>query len=201
VRKGELTRETIVSLAAAMASRVGLSGLSIGSLADALKISKSGLFAHFGSKERLTADVVTFAGERFVATVLQPALRAARGEPQLREIFERWLGWPEASGLPGGCFFVAAATELDDRPGQARDKLVELQRAWFETLAHLVQRAGKEGHFRADVDADQFAQDLYGIMLGCHHATRLLHDRMAVTRARRAFEALIGAARPTPHRS
>jgi AcrR family transcriptional regulator len=201
VRKGELTRETIVSLAAAMASRVGLSGLTIGNLAEALKLSKSGLFAHFGSKDRLTADVVAFAGERFVATVLQPALRAQRGEPQLREIFERWLGWPEASGLPGGCFFVAAATELDDRPGLARDKLVELQRAWFDTLAHLVRRASKEGHLRVDVDAEQFAQDLYGIMLACHHANRLLHDRLAVSRARRAFDALIAAARPTKTKS
>jgi AcrR family transcriptional regulator len=198
VRKGELTRESIVSLAASVASKVGLNGLSIGALADSLQLSKSGLFAHFGSKERLTAEVVAYAGDRFRTIVLEPALLVTpRGEPQLRAIFESWLDWPRKSGLPGGCFFVAAATELDDRPGEARDKLVALQRAWFETLAALVKRACRAGQFRSDLDTEQFSQDMYGIMLGCHHASRLLHDRRAETRARRAFaNLLIAAARP-----
>jgi AcrR family transcriptional regulator len=198
MRKGELTRESIVSLAASVASKVGLNGLSIGALADSLQLSKSGLFAHFGSKERLTAEVVAYAGDRFRSIVLEPALLVTpRGEPQLRAIFESWLDWPRKSGLPGGCFFVAAATELDDRPGEARDKLVALQRAWFETLAALVKRACREGQFRSDLDTEQFSQDMYGIMLGCHHASRLLHDRRAETRARRAFaNLLIAAARP-----
>ena len=141
MRKGELTRQAILGDAAALASQVGLSGLTLGTLAESLKLSKSGLFAHFKSKEQLELQVLELARQRFVDTVVQPSLSQPRGEPRLRAIFENWLRWPILSGLPGGCLFVALAAELDDCPGPARDWLVELQRDWFETLATCVRGA------------------------------------------------------------
>jgi AcrR family transcriptional regulator len=195
VGKGEVTRQAILERAAQIASVEGLRGLTIGKLAEELGLSKSGLFAHVGSKEGLEVLVVELAGERFVETVVKPALAAARGEPRLRAIFERWLRWPELSQLPGGCFFVAAAAELDDRPGPARERLVGLQRDWLDLIANTARGAIREGHFRKDLDAEGLAQDLYGIMLGCHHALRLLDDKKAVARARTAFDRLVGWAR------
>jgi AcrR family transcriptional regulator len=194
VGKGELTRQTVLERATALASQVGLEGLTIGTLAAALDLSKSGLFAHFGSKEALQVQVIEFAGERFVEQVVRPALGARRGLPRVRALFERWLEW-DRSSMPGGCIFMAASTELDDRPGPARDALVRSQRDWFEIIATCVRGAVSEGDFRADADAEQFAQDLYGVMLGAHLTSRLLGDPAAETRARRAFEALLGAAK------
>jgi AcrR family transcriptional regulator len=195
MRKGELTRQAILDRAAKLASVDGLRGLTIGKLADELGLSKSGLFAHVRSKEALEVLVVELAGERFVETVVKPALAAPRGEPRLRAIFERWLRWPQLSELPGGCFFVAAAAELDDRPGPARDKLVGLQRDWIEFIANTTRASIKEGHFRAEVEPEGLAHDFYGIMLACHHAHRLLADPKAVARARAAFERLLDWAR------
>jgi len=195
VRKGELTRQTILEKAASLASKVGLEGLTIGSLAEALDLSKSGLFAHFGSKEALQVQVIELAAGRFVDSVVKPALAAPRGEPRVRALFERWLDWPRLGELAGGCLFVALAAELDDRPGPARDRLVQTQRDWLDVIATCFRMGIAEGHFRSDADPDQFAHDLYGVMLGHHHATRLLGDRGAAQRARNAFEALLKAAR------
>ena len=194
VRKGELTRQAIVESAATMASRIGLRGLSIGVLADELELSKSGLFAHFKSKEALQLQVLEFAIERFVDTVIRPALAAPRGEKRVRALFERWMEWPRSSGL-AGCMFVALATELDDQPGPVRDRLVQSQKDWLEVIATSVRTGIAEGDFRADVDADQFAHELYGIMLAGHHALRLLRSRGAVDRTRRAFARLLDDAR------
>jgi AcrR family transcriptional regulator len=191
--KGELTRQAIVEEATRVASRVGLGGLTIGSLAADTGLSKSGLFAHFHSKESLQLQVVEHARSRFVDLVVRPALKAPRGEPRVRELFERWLAWE--SDLPGGCVFVAAASELDDQPGPVRDQLAADQRDWLETVATVFQGGVTEGHFRAGADPDQFAQDLYGVMLAYHHASRLLRDPRAEERARRALERLLDAAR------
>jgi AcrR family transcriptional regulator len=195
VRKGELTRQAILEHAMGLATRIGLEGLTIGQLADDLELSKSGLFAHFQAKETLQLQVLEHAAARFVDAVVRPALTAPRGEPRVRAIFERWLEWSGKKPQPAGCFFVSAATEFDDRPGPVRDRLVQLQKDWLETIANTVRTASAEGHFRRDVDAEQFAHDLYGIKLAFHHAARLLGDARAATRARTAFEALIRAAR------
>lgn len=193
--RGEVTRQMILEHAASLASKVGLEGLSIGRLAQDLELSKSGLFSHFQSKEALQLQVLEFAAARFVDNVVKPALAAPRGEPRLQAFFDHWMNWPKESRLPGGCFFVAAATELDDRPGIVRDRLVELQKDWLDLLASTVRTASSEGHLRPDVDPEQFAQDMYGIMLACHHAYRLLHDPKAGLRARTAFESLLAASR------
>ena len=124
--KGEITRHAILERATALASRSGLEGISIGHLAEDLGLSKSGLFAHFGSKEALQVEILRFAAERFVENVVRPALAQPRGEPRVRAIFERWIAWDRSHSVPGGCLFVAAASELDDRPGPARDELVRL---------------------------------------------------------------------------
>lgn len=193
-RKGDVTRQAILERAAARASRVGLEGVTIGQLADELGLSKSGLFAHFQSKEALQEQVLQFASERFVAGVVRPALDVPRGEPRVRAFFEGWLRWARSGMARSGCLFVAAATELDDQPGPVRDRLVQLQRDWLGFMAQAYRLAVGEGHFR-DGDAEQFAHDLYGVMLAYHHAARLLRDPRAEQRARAAFEALLAAAR------
>ena len=195
LRKGEATHEAILGHALELASVHGLEGISIGALARETGLSKSGLFAHFGSKEKLQIEILDATAERFLDSVVRPARRERAGEPRLRRIFENWLDWGGGGGLRGGCPFVAACFEFDDRPGPVRDHLVFLQRGWIDILARAVERGKEAGDFRTDVDARQFAHDLYGIELGYYHATRLLGDPAAQARARTAFEALIGNAR------
>ena len=197
MRKGEQTRETILVHALRLATRVGFEGLTIGRLADDLKLSKSGLFAHFKSKEALQLQVLEFGIERFVETVVKPALAAPRGEKRVRALFGRWIDWPRSSGL-AGCMFVALATELDDQPGPVRERLVQSQKDWLDVIANCVRTAIVEGHFRKQVDPEQFAHELYGIMLASHHAVRLLRDRNGVERTRRSFERLLDDARKPP---
>ncbi len=177
-----------------VARRVGLSGLTIGSLAEQADLSKSGLFGHFRSKEALQLQVLDHARERFEELVARPALRAPRGEPRLRVLFDRWMEW---DALPGGCPFVAASTEFDDRPGPVRDRLVRDERDMFEMIGTIFRSGVTEGQFHADADPDQFAQDFYGVILARHHTLRLLGDERADDRARRGFEALLAAARTT----
>jgi AcrR family transcriptional regulator len=193
--RGAETRQAILEHAAHVASRVGLEGLTIGQLASELSLSKSGLFAHFQSKEELQIQTLRYAAELFVDRVVRPALKAPRGEPRLRALFERWLAWAEADTQAGGCVFVAAASELDDRAGPAREELVRHQRDWFELVANVARTGIDEGHFTTELDAEQLAHDFHGVTLAYHHARRLLRDPRAQERARRAFEALVTAAR------
>lgn len=192
--KGARTKATILDRATGLASQVGLTGLTIGVLADDLNLSKSGLFAHFRSKEALQMDVLSHAATRFAETVVHPALQEARGAPRIQALFERWLTWERDAALPGGCVFVAAAAELDDRPGPVRERLVALQRDWINVLASSCRKGIESGLFRTDADPEQFAQDLYGIMLSFHFHTRLMGDRGAEARARRAFTRLLEGA-------
>jgi AcrR family transcriptional regulator len=195
VSKGEGTRERILDRALRLASRDGLDGLSIGVLANDLGLSKSGLFAHFGSKEDLQLAVLAEAATRFTDTVMRPAFRAPRGEPRIRRLFENWMGWIGDPATPGGCVMLAAATELDDQEGRPRDFLVGSQRQLVGSLAKAARMAVEEGHFAARLDADQFAFELYAMLLGCSHWKRLLRDPKAEARARAAFERLLAAAR------
>ncbi|HEX5815783.1 MAG TPA: TetR/AcrR family transcriptional regulator [Methylomirabilota bacterium] len=194
MRKGEETREAILLHALELATKVGFAGLTIGRLADDLKLSKSGLFAHFGSKENLQLRVLELASRRFVDEVVRPALAAPRGVRRVRALFERWLAWETSPSLPGGCPFNAAATELDDQPGPARDYVVQSQRDWLETIANTARTAVQEGDFAPGLDCEQFAHDLLSIVLGYAHASRLMKDPKARARTERAFEALLHAA-------
>jgi AcrR family transcriptional regulator len=195
VRKGELTRHAILDRATGLASKVGLGGLTIGALATELDLSKSGLFAHFRSKEALQIQVLEHGAELFVERVVRPALAAPRGEARMRALFERWLDWVRSSVMPGGCLFVQASTELDDQPGPVRDRLVDFQRQWRDVIATSVRKGIEAGAFRRDVDPEQFAYDTLGVLLAYHHASRLLRDPRAEARARTAFDALLAAAR------
>jgi AcrR family transcriptional regulator len=158
-------------------------------------MSKSGLFAHFRSKEELQIQVLENAAERFAAEVVRPALRAPSAERRVHVLFEHWMMWD--ASLRGGCVFAAAAAELDDRSGSVRDRLVALQRQWVEFLTTAFRKAIEAGHLSDTADPGQLAQDLYGIMLVWHHHTRLLGDGAAERRARHAFESLMANARPS----
>jgi AcrR family transcriptional regulator len=193
--RGAQTRQTILTHALGLATTIGMEGLTIGRLAEDLGMSKSGLFAHFKSKEALQVEVLRMAAERFIETVTKPALLAPRGERRVRAIFERWFAWEQSPPLPGGCPFIAASFELDDRPGPARDFLVQTERDWFEVLTTVARTAVQEGEFRADLDCEQFANDVYGIILAYCHASRLMKNPKARDRAQTAFETLVRAAR------
>lgn len=197
MRKGELTRQAILDQAVSVAARVGLSGLTVGTLARATEMSKSGLYAHFNSLERMQLDTLQHARDGFVDLVLRPALRSPRGEGRVRTLFERWC----TAGLSrqAGCVvLVRAAVEFDDRAGPVRDAIAREHHDLFDTCAQTVRTAIDEHDFRADVDPDQFARELYGIVLALFHAARLMEDPRAEERATRAFETLVAAAHPPP---
>jgi AcrR family transcriptional regulator len=193
VSKGEETRERIVERAFRLASRDGLSGLSIGKLASELGLSKSGLFAHFGSKEGLELEVLKGAAERFTEQVMKPAFAAPRGVARLRKLFKGWLAWANDPAQPGGCVFLAAAAELDDSSGPQRDFLVSTQVSLLATLAKAASLAVESGDFAADLDCQQFAFETLGVVMAYHHARRLLRDPKADARAKQAFERLLTA--------
>ena len=188
--KGPQTREAILKAALEEASVAGLGGLSIGGLARRVGLSKSGLFAHFASKENLQVAVVQAAAERFASEVFIPTLGAARGRPRLLALFEHWLRWASRE-LPGGCIFLATATELDDQPGPARDALVQTQLDWLATLSQAVRIAVEEGHLQPETDADEFARAWMSIIVAHGYFSRLLRDPKSESRSRAAFEALL----------
>ena len=191
--KGEATREAILDTASRLARSVGLGGITIGTLATSAELSKSGLYAHFRSKESLQVQILEHTRGRFVAEVMAPALTAPRGEPRVRAVFESWLTW---DCQPGGCLFVAASSELDDQPGPVRERLVRYQQDWLDALAEVFRTGLAEGHFRPGTDPEQFAFELDGVMLSHHMSSRLLGDPVTAARARHAFEALLDRARP-----
>ena len=154
-------------------------------------MSKSGLFAHFGSREELQFAVLEHAARRYGETVLVPALKIDRGLPRLRAMFERWLDWASASGLPGGCIMIAAAHEYDDRPGPIRDALIANQHRGNAIMRKAVRLAIDEGHLKPDTDPEQISFELLGIVLVTHNHRRLLGDREARKRALTAFDELI----------
>jgi AcrR family transcriptional regulator len=196
VSKGEQTKQEIVERALALAGEVGLEGLSLGVLAAGMNLSKSGLFAHFRSKEALQVEVLQRAIDLFIADVVVPALRQPRGEPRLRRLFDDYLVWVHGNGGRGSCFFMALTHEYDDRPGPIRDLLVQSQRDWYDTIARAARAAAEEGHFPADLDLEQFAYEFVGIGMVFQQTAKLLADPRAEARARAAFEALLERSRP-----
>jgi AcrR family transcriptional regulator len=191
MRKGEATREAVLDTAGLLAAEVGLSGLTIGSLAERTEMSKSGLFAHFGSKESLQLQVLEHETERITQTVIRPALRAPRGEPRLRDLARRWFDWAAARG---GCPMLAATFEFDDQPGTVRERVVASQRDWFDTITMVCSGGVTEGHFRADVEPREVAFDVQGVFVAFHIHTRLLATPDVRELADRSLDALITAA-------
>lgn len=191
MRKSQETREAILDEAIAVASKVGLEALTIGKLANAVGMSKSGLFARFNSKERLQVDVLKAVARKFVEKVVKPSLNAPRGEPRIRAIAKNWLAWDNAIFMPGGCLFLTATVEFDDKPGPARDFLVKNQNLWISFITQAASLAIEEGHFRKDLDTEQFAYEFYAIYLSYHYAFRLLNDPQAESRAWNMLEKLL----------
>jgi AcrR family transcriptional regulator len=188
--KGRQTRAAILDAALTLASHMGLEGLSIGALAEVTEMSKSGVFAHFGSREELQISVVREYHARFEEEVFFPALREARGLPRLRGLFERWLKRVSAE-IHSGCIYISGAVEFDDRPGPVRDALVAMVRTWQLALERAIRGAVAEGHLRADTDVQQLLFELHGLVLALHHDARFLQSPGAVDRARAAFERLV----------
>ena len=189
--KGAITRDRILDQALKDASLAGLEGLSLGLLAEEVGMSKSGLFAHFGSKEELQKQVLGAAAERFTTIVVRPALTAPRGLPRVRAMFEGWLRWERDESVPGGCVFTHAQAELDDKPGPVRDALAGWQKQWKEMLAKAASLAVDEKHFKKDLNTQQFAFQMFGIVFAYYHAKRLLGESNAEAQARAAFESLV----------
>jgi AcrR family transcriptional regulator len=188
--KGERTRAAILDAALRLVSKAGLEGLTIGTLADVTGMSKSGLFAHFGSREELLLAVLNHGQQEFIEVVLNPALRKPRGLPRLRAMFVNWLDWTESADLPGGCPMIAGATEFDDKPGPVKDMLAAGQRAWIDTLQRAVRQALEEAQVEAGTDPEQIAFEMFGIALVVHHHRRLLGYQKARERALAALDAL-----------
>ncbi len=189
--KGERTRAAILDEALRLVSKSGLDGLTIGTLADATGMSKSGLFAHFGSREDLLLAVLDHGQQEFIEVVLKPALEKPRGVPRLKAMFVNWLDWTESADLPGGCPMIGGASEYDDKPGQVRDMLASGQRAWIDTLKRAARQAVEEGQLPASTDPEQLAFEMFGIALVVHHHRRVLGYSKARARALAALERLI----------
>jgi AcrR family transcriptional regulator len=194
--KGEETRAAILDAALVQASEAGFESLTIGSLAERTGLSKSGLFAHFGSREELQVAAVEAAVARFTETVFLPALKAKRGLPRIRALFENWLDWTARSGLKHGCPIQAAVMEFDDREGPVRDTVVAHYKRLEQELGRAVDLAIEQGHLRADIDVEQFVFDMLGVIYACHHSARLFRRDEAEMRAHNAFERLVAAASP-----
>jgi AcrR family transcriptional regulator len=184
VAKGARTRESILRVAVNLASVEGLEGLSIGRLADELKMSKSGLFAHFGSKEELQLATVEMAREIFVAYVIRPALTKPPGMPRLWALCQNWLDHVESRVFEGGCFFTAASFEFDSRPGPVRERIVQAMRNWLLNLSRAVEEAQKAGHLQDTVEPQKFAFEMYSLAIGAHWGHQLLGDRKALSNVR-----------------
>lgn len=193
--KGQQTKTAILDEAVGIASRVGFNALTIGQLAESTGMSKSGLFAHFKSKEALQLETLERGRERFTDLVIRPTLAAPRGIARVRALVDNWLVW-ETEALQGGCIFVTGSIEYDDQPGPMRDALVRNQQDWAEFIATVAGTAVREGDFRADLDTAQFAFSLQGLMYAFHHTARLLRDPKALEHTRHGVEQLLASCRP-----
>jgi len=188
--KGQATRAAILDSAVGLASQMGLEGLSIGALAEVAGMSKSGVFAHFGSREELQIAVIREYHRRFEEEVFFPAMREPRGVPRLRALFERWLRRVSME-VDSGCIYISGAVEFDDRPGPVRDALVSMVRAWHDALQRAIVIAVEEGQLRADSDVQQMLFEMHGLILALHHDARLMRIPGAPERARQGFERVV----------
>ena len=179
-------------------SQSGLTGVTLGVLADQAGMSKSGLFAHFRSKEEVQVGLLQHMAEFALAHVVQPSISAEPGLPRLQALIHNWFGWAQRAGLPGGCPVAAGLFEFDDMEGAVRNKILEMESEWRNLLNRFVQEAIECGHLRQNLDIDQFVWELSGIYLGHHAAHRFLRSADADRRAETAVQALMERALPQP---
>jgi AcrR family transcriptional regulator len=187
LQKGQQTRAAILDAALGLASHMGLEGLSIGALAEVTRMSKSGVFAHFGSREELQISVIREYHARFEEEVFFPAIGEARGLPRLRDLFERWVRRVSVE-IDSGCIYISGAVEFDDRPGPVRDALAGMVRAWHAALEKAIRIAIAAGDLRPETDATQMLFEIHGLILALHHDARFLRIPGALDRARAGFE-------------
>ena len=192
LHKGQQTRAVILDAAPGLASHMGLEGLSIGALADVTQMSKSGVFAHFGSREELQIAVIREYHARFEEEVFFPAVSEARGLPRLRALFDRWVRRVSVE-LDSGCIYISGAVEFDDRPGPVRDALASMVLAWQSALERAISLSVDAGHLRPDTDSLQILFELHGLILALHHDARFLRQPGAIDRARRGFDRILDA--------
>ena len=190
MRKGELTRAAILDVALDIASRNGLEGLTIGLLADKMNMSKSGVFAHFGSREDLQIEVVKLYHHHFEQEVFYPSMKEPRGLPRLQTMFARWVKRVSVE-IASGCIYISGAVEYDDRPGAIREELAGMVRAWKNALRRCVVQTIEMGHLSEATDPDQLVFEMYGLILALHHDARFLKLPGSVNRAEVGFERLI----------
>ena len=190
--KGERTRATILTAAVETACLCGFEGLNLKPLADRVGMTKSGLYAHFGSKEALQVATLEHAAELFQTRIVAPAKTEPAGLPRLERVFERWLEWPRIAGLPGNCPFFAGVVEFDDGEGPVRERLVRLFRDFREVVEQLTGSAVRHGHLRAGTDPAQFAHELLALRYAHHWAHGFMRDPAALARTRTAFARLVG---------
>jgi AcrR family transcriptional regulator len=182
--RGLRTREAILASAVDIASVNGLDGLTVGSLATQLRMSKSGLFAHFGSKEELQLATIEVARQIFIDQVTRPAIAAPRGMPRLWGLINQWLILVEKRVFSGGCFFSAASFEFDSKRGVVHDRIAAIMREWMDVLTRAVEQAQKAGHIGAKVNSTRLAYEIHGVAMGAHWAHQLFDDKQAYARAR-----------------
>ncbi|MBN9410980.1 MAG: TetR/AcrR family transcriptional regulator [Burkholderiales bacterium] len=190
LHKGQQTKAVIVDAALGLAAQIGLEGLSIGAVAEATGMSKSGVFAHFGSREELQISVVREYHERFEAEVFYPALHEPRGLPRLRALFGNWMQRTSVE-LEAGCIYISGAVEFDDRPGPVRDALASSVQTWLAAMRRAVVQAVGEGHLRAGIDADQLLFEIHGLILALHYEARFLRTPGSIERGVRGFDNIV----------
>lgn len=188
--KGQQTKATIVEAAMGLATHLGLEGLSIGVVAEVAQMSKSGVFAHFGSREELQISVIREYFKQFEHAVFYPALAVPRGLPRVRVLFENWMRLV-AGEVQAGCIFISGAAEFDDRPGPVRDALAGSVKTWLAAVHRAVMQAKEEGHLRADADEQQMAFELHGLILALHYEARFLENPSSSERARIGFNNML----------
>ena len=188
--KGQQTKTAIVDTALRMAAQVGLEGLSIGALAEAMEMSKSGVFAHFGSRDELQISVVREYYARFEREVFQPAMEQPRGLPRLQALFEHWMRFTSAE-LDSGCIFISGAIEFDDRPGPVRDALAEAVGAWIDAMTRAVAQAGEQGHLLASADPRQISFEIHALILALHYEARFMRRPGSMERAVQGFHNIL----------
>ena len=184
--KGQQTKAVIIDAALNLAAQIGLEGLSIGAVAEITKMSKSGVFAHFGSREELQISVIREYHARFEQEVFFPSIKAPRGVPRLRQIFQNWMK-RTSTEIDSGCIYISGASEFDDRPGPVRDALVESVSIWQAAVLRAVEQAQSVGHLRADADARQIAFEIHGLILALHYEARFLRVPGSIERAHAGF--------------
>ena len=194
--KGQQTKAAIVDAALGLASQIGLEGLSIGALAEITGMSKSGVFAHFGSREELQISVVREYHERFEHEVFYPAMQAPRGIPRLQAMFDNWMV-QTSNEIDSGCIYISGAVEFDDRSGPVRDALASSVTSWQAAVRRAVEQAQEEGHLTRDVEPMQVAFEIHGLILALHYEARFLKVPGAAERARQGFARILERYRTT----